>query len=277
MQNQDLDPYAKELQEAFIASCIDDLKKTEKHLDTLSKGASKPQDTVKSLQRIAHNLKGMGSTCGFPSISVICHRLEDYLFNVTSPGEREISDLHTFFDRIDDILHAGETVSTAEIIRELPVYQSAEPAAQSEKAVSLQGEIWPSVDNKPQLLEVVLIMPGGKVQRKMIEQELAACGCRVTNVSSSTQAFDMVLRIRPDIILSNYMIDDLANGVELARIFHLLEATKETPFILLTSFARQSKELRHLPDDVKIARKGEHFLDDFSKSLIDSHFMRSKK
>lgn len=279
MSDSQMDKYIQEMQENFIAACVDELKKVEKYLETLHRNApDNSADIIKALRRIAHNLKGTAGTCGFPAISIISHRLEDYLLNLdVTPGDTHLQDIHNFFDRIDDVIHKGETESVAEMIRTLPVYHALKKPEGKSGSATASAKAKAVLKNKPDTLEAMLIMSGGRLQRRVIEQEMAACGFRVTNVSSSTEAFEMALRIKPDMILSSHVIDDLVTGVELAQIFNLLEATRDTTFILLTSFSRQSKELKNLPEDVKIARKNEHFLDDFSRCLLESQFGRKKK
>src|SRR3954452_9320795 len=76
---------------------------------------------VLALLREAHSLKGTGGSFGFAAITVIAHRLEDYLAN---GGEHAIpGGVHRFLDTMQDILEVGhdpDSAALATLLARLP-------------------------------------------------------------------------------------------------------------------------------------------------------------
>ena len=264
MTDDDIEKYMLEMQETFVESCIDQIEEIESLLEKTYKALQQSiqahdfSDQIKSIRRAAHSIKGKGRSFGFPAVSVISHRLEDYLSNTQNNlSVSNVRDVQIFLDRIRDALLKNSCsltpeLTVAEMVRELPTWNTA------------------SNDTKGADLEIMLVMADG-LQKKVIDHELAAKGYRVTHVLSGVQAIEMALHTHPDMVLCSYVIDGLMNGVDLAGVLRALSETKHIPFVLLTTYERHSAELRDLPPSVLIARKNEHFAADFTKCLADAN------
>ncbi len=276
--------YLLEIQRAFIDNCSDHLEEVEKLLDRLYKAAEKPGtaypvDDLKAIRRIAHNLKGSGHVSGFPGISILSHRLEDYLAGAIRLDTAQLEDVRIFVDGIEELLDkvrgseeiGEETISR--LVRQLPVKKTAAPFEVSTNTAVRARQIVQK--ETPDELEALLVM-SSKLQQRLIEQELLSCGFRVTNITSALSAIDMALHIKPDLILSSQVIDGLIGGVELAKIFSVLKTTQKVPFILLTSDNNESS-IKNLPDNVRVARKNENFIEDFAERLLELDFFSAAR
>ncbi|MBM3571933.1 MAG: hypothetical protein FJX52_06150, partial [Alphaproteobacteria bacterium] len=81
-------------------------------------------DTLIAIRRQAHNLKGMGSSFGFPAISMVAHRLEDYLVDLGALSPHELHDAQQFLDALQFIVRRGidpNEEELGELVRALPV------------------------------------------------------------------------------------------------------------------------------------------------------------
>lgn len=274
MTDPDIEEYLLEMQESFVDACADQVEEIETILESVHRAiktgiqAHDFSAEIQAIRRIAHSMKGQGQTFGFPAISVISHRLEDYLSNTSkSLSAGQAYDVQIFLDRIRDSLNKKSCsltpeLTVADMVRALPVWK------ESKTKSPVAGKA----------VEVLLVMSKG-LQKKMIDHELSVHGCRVTNVASGTQAIEIAMQTKPDIILSSYVIDGLINGVELARIFSVLDATKNIPFVLLSTYERNDPLLNGLPQGSLTAHKNEHFSADFKKcmdSLNSNNFLMPK-
>jgi CheY-like chemotaxis protein len=205
--------------------------------------------------RIAHSIKGMGGTFGYPLVSVIAHRLEDYIETENDLHEAIIDDVQTYLDRMRDVIEGqlgADDPRTAEIVRALPAKQTGF-----------------DVDNIQVLeVEVMMVMPKGTATT-IVEKELRACGYRVSNVEDPIQALEYAVRTKPDMVMASGVLPGLT-GVDLACAFLAMPVTKGIPVVLFTSYDREHKSLKGLPADVPIVKKGGSFSDDLADALFAS-------
>lgn len=187
-----------------------------------------------TIRREAHNLKGLAGSFGFPSIALIAHRLENYLSGLDDLKTHQLDDVRAFLDAMQDIVElaaepGGDEVSR--IVRSLPAKGAA------------KEDFQPTND-----LEILLVA-ASSVLGHAVETKLNDLGFRVVTVKSSIDAFETAIRARPDMIIASAVMKNVG-GVDLARAFQAMTATREIPFVLLTSFDRDHSELRELPDSV---------------------------
>ena len=250
--------YLEELKQVFIESCEDRIHSAFSHLEKIANNEDDPEESLMVVRRDLHSLKGMGGSCGFPGITTISHRAEEYLCHTNKVSVKEVSDLYKFFDEIQSLLESEIQPSTdeiAEIIRKLPYYGDDD----------LDKIIKDQKDKKA--IEALSIMPES-VHQRLINNELRDLGFRVSNITSSTEAIDTALNTKPDFIVISAVIDEIS-GFELAKMLQIVEKTKNIPVILVTSFDKESLAEKDLPADVSIARKGEFFSEDISKCLMN--------
>ena len=84
-------------------------------------------------------------------------------------------------------------------------------------------------------IQVLAVVPE-KAMSIILEKELAACGYRTTKVRNAFNAFEMAVKIKPDMIITSMELGDLS-GVDLANAFSAMAKTRHIPFALLTSYS----------------------------------------
>jgi chemotaxis protein histidine kinase CheA len=200
---------------------------------------SEPAEAAQALQTIrreAHNLKGLGGSFGFPSITLIAHRLEDYLSGLDNLAVRQLDNVLAFLDAMQDIVEQAAEPGVDEvsrIVRALPAKGAA------------KEDFQPTSD-----LEILLVA-ASSVLGHAVETKLHDLGFRVVTVKSPIHAFETAIRTRPDMVIASAVMEHVG-GVDLARAFHAMTVTRDIPFVLLTSFDRDHSELRELPDSVSL-------------------------
>lgn len=250
------DDISAQLHHLIILDCDELMENIGKNIEVMANPKADTIKTMADIRRQVHSLKGLGAVSYNAGIAIVAHRMEDYLSGHSALNTKEIDEVYAFMDCIRVLLARRNPPSESEfarIVRSLPTRRS--------------GSF--SVDdvNASQDIEVLLVMPRG-VQEKLIEDELLSCGLRVTNVGSSFEAIEMAVHTRPDLIVGS-ALGDMVGGVELARVFRAIIATKDIPFILATSFSDSNRLAKDLPTKTMVARKGEHFPEDFSRCAIE--------
>ena len=86
--------------------------------------ADGPSDpALASLRRLAHNMKGIGGSFGYPALSQIAHRMESYVSDLTTWTSETPGLLQKFIDRMAEMLERAQQPSDeelAQIVRALP-------------------------------------------------------------------------------------------------------------------------------------------------------------
>lgn len=232
----------------FLSDARDWLEIIQHHLDVMHGAETIDGECFLEIRREVHNLNGMGATFGFPAISLIAHRLEDFLASIETPDHRQIADIQVFQDHLLDIVSLGEDPgdeASGDIIRRLPVHSAADT---------------PGV--VPRDVEVLLVTPTRTIAG-MLSRMLVARGYRVTVARSPWQAFELAALTRPDLIITSAVLDRLS-GIDLARAFSAMTITAHVPLAVLTSFARNHREVQNLPPDTAIIRLNDHLNDDLA-------------
>ena len=96
--------------ERLSAEFRDDCQEKIDHCGDIVRRLSKQRDNWRvdmvELQRRIHSIKGTAGTFGFPAITLIAHKLEDYLKSLKSPAGHA-RDIQIFLDVIRDIAECG--------------------------------------------------------------------------------------------------------------------------------------------------------------------------
>ena len=212
-------------------------------------------ERMSEFRRIAHSLKGMGGTFGYPLVSVIAHRLEDYIETESDIHSDIVDDVQNYLDRMRDVLDGvfqPDDPKTAEIVRALPAKKSGFDV-NSVQAMDV---------------EVMTVMPRGTATT-IVEKELRACGYRVSNVEDPVQALEYAVRTKPDMVIAAGVLPGFS-GIDLACAFRAMPVTKAIPVVLFTSFSRDHNSLKDLPDDVPVVKKGSSFSEDLANALFET-------
>ncbi len=248
----DKDGYAELLAAEFRDYASDRLAGFDECLDGVRRGsAGDTREALREMRQTAHNLKGMGASFGQPAISMLAQRLENYIFDLEDVAESNVGDIQVYSDRMRDVIEGRlelDEDGMAAFIRTLP----AKPGTGPEESAAEGAEI-------------MLVMPGEAVAHIVI-RELQGRGYRVVNVVSPFEAFEQVVRTRPDVVIATAVMEDLS-GVDLICALRAMPATAAQPLALLTSLDADSAELKPLPDGVPVIRKGRAFGDDLTAAL----------
>lgn len=207
------------------------------------------KDEAKSLlMQDSSNLRMKVKAVSLPGLSAICQRLDDYLWHLETITEKNIADLQQFSDRIIKVLDGSEPeiVDVAEEIRTLPHHTTFE--VDDVKVVSK---------------EVTLVLPQ-KIAARVVERELVECGYRVNTVLDSLHAFEIILETKPDLVICSAMLPRLS-GIDLICALKAMPSTENIHVALLTSLDLKHPDLKKIPMNVGIIRRG----DDFGSDLAD--------
>jgi len=229
----------------FLDECADKLMQVEENLDNLRNEAGRPGDSILRIKRDVHSIKGGGTPYGFPTISKLCHGLEDYIETTSDPNNVDVTDLQIFIDGISSIIHERKEPSEDEqemLLKSLPSGRKQSGGTSIAKAVGL------------------LIIPKN-LQRKVISQELAQLGFKVTLESEPVAAIDTALVLKPDFVIVS-MINERLTGIEIVNMFMAAKVLSSKFYAILS--ADDVKQSPELPNNVSLIKKGR----DFSRDLL---------
>jgi len=245
-EDADLSMILADMAAEFLDSCEDRLEEIDNALDRLRSSNGTSANDVLEIKRHIHSLKGLGTTFGFSSISLLAHALEDYFEALFEADENGIHDVQHFVDRMREVADSRVNwadTTVAQIIHDMPL--SAKRRTVRKDGVALS---------------ILVLMPKG-LQRKIVASELSQFGFRVLTAENSIDAIEKALRLRPDLFMASLILDDLT-GQELAGIFYAIKSTSENPFLLVTSTDMDEQERSDLPPNVSVLRKGPSFAKD---------------
>ncbi len=245
----DHDAIIARLKMEFIDYTGDALDDLDTAIETGRRPGNDPANIIDTIRRGGHNLKGMGGSFGYPLITLLAHRMEDYFIGRESLDQRTLNDAQCFVDRMRETLEGRfDGISEADVVRTLPAKFAFDEA-----------------DVVKQDVEVLLVMPRGAMTQ-IIEREFQACGYRVVTVTKPFAAIEMAVRTSPDLIVASTVLEDLS-GVDLACALRAMPASRNLPFMLLTSLDRNDVIFANLPANVPLVRKGDNFSDDLAEAL----------
>ncbi|NQV83952.1 MAG: Hpt domain-containing protein [Rhodospirillales bacterium] len=252
-----VDAILKQLSVEFRESCEDSLVIVDNALTRLMDGSGDWDEDFPEVLRRIHSIKGGGGTFGFPAITMIAHALEDYIETAGTVGSEHLPAIQVYCDTIRDIADTGVNPGdseTTEILRALPVSGSV-----AVNAIT--------TEQKTREIGFLLVLPKG-LQRRIIGEELASCGFRVSLAETALQAIEIALANPPDIFAASRFNEDMT-GIELARVFKAIDALSDAKFLLMTSADETDPKTLGLSNDARVARKGDKFTEDMTNHLIE--------
>ncbi|ANC92352.1 hypothetical protein A6A40_10795 [Azospirillum humicireducens] len=238
----------------FVDDARDRLEMMNATLADRVKGQRSDVETIGVLRLAANNFRGMGTSFGYPTVSLIAHRLEDYLSGLKRLDEKQLVDIQIFIDRIAQLVDRAEQpllAETNQIIRALPVRYEFQVT-----------------DVEVHNVEIMLVTPS-KVVAKKLGSELAACGFRTMTVTDPIESISLAVRVPPDMVIASMVMDGLS-GLDLIRGLRAMSVTHHVPMALLTSLNLDHPSLKEIPHGVSVIRVGEHFGDDFA-AVVSKH------
>lgn len=230
------------LKQEFLAEAEDSLSWIQTALDEIhDDAAGASANTIEMIRRDVHSLKGMGAGFEFPTVTLIAHRLEDYLDSIETLKTAEARNVEVFLDHIQEILSAGidNGLDAAEdLLHALPGGNNADAAPQQ----VIVGDI--------------LVVAQSRVMAKAIERELAPRGYRVTVAASPWRAFELAILMRPEALITSAIMDRMS-GVELICALSQVSATAGIPKLIVSSLEPGHPELKRLPVGVDCLSPGQ--------------------
>jgi len=238
----DLEMILADMRRDFIEGARDKLDAVEDEIEALRFSADNAENHILEIKRIIHSIKGAGGSFGFPTISKVAHGLEDYLETSGDVSTVMTEDLVVFVNTLTDILVSGEEPDedlAHMMLRSLPTGRRQSGVRALDKG------------------SAVMIMPRG-VQRKIISQELAQLGYKVSILDKAIEAIDMALTLKPDFVITTHALERM-NGIELAWALQTFQATRKVQVAVVTADDISNEMLESLPPHTTLIKKGPRF------------------
>ena len=235
----------------FMDDARDRLQRMYDSLDRLAAGKIADTEVISTLRMDIHNLKGTGAPFGYPAVSLVSHRMEDYLSGLAHLDERQAVSIHAFLDRISHLIDRDkqpDVSETNQILRALPTRY-----------------VFDIKDVEVRNVEIMVVTPS-KVVAKKVGTELAACGFRSVTVQDPIESISLAVRVPPDMLIAAMVMDGLS-GLDLIRGLHAMSVTRKVPMALLTSLDHDNAALRDVPQGVAVIRLGPKFSEDIAATI----------
>ncbi|KKJ78387.1 hypothetical protein WH95_03600 [Kiloniella litopenaei] len=239
----------------FVDQCQMVTDELESLLNNVYDGKQDPRKAIELIRREMHNLKGQGGILGYPVISMIAHRLEDYLVKEQALDISRIDDINVYLDHIRGIVVRDQLPSEAEVnelLRSLPHFGFA---GHSELE---RGTIFEDVE--------VMMVTSSKLHRQRLESALKKPGWRLIFFARTLDLLENALASPPNgVIVSGEL--PLVSGAELARVFLALEKLRNVPVAILTSRSKNHKSFVSLIESVNLISTGQDFIRDVQQFI----------
>jgi CheY-like chemotaxis protein/HPt (histidine-containing phosphotransfer) domain-containing protein len=252
-QDDVVDEILKRLSQEFVETTLDLLRDLDQRIEAVDKASADAGEALRYIRQEIHNIKGQGSTFGFPLTGRVAHMLEDYLLNIETMSAPDYPDIRSFLDLMARLIEDRETVDSQErtaLLNSLPT-----------------GEVQTFSNQKERIINVLLVMQEG-FQRRLVANELTSCGFRVMRASDTIEAQSVALDIPPDVMFVNHEMTPYS-GPELCHVFHAIDRLKDIHIALLTAHDPEDDQILSLPGNVTIVRKHSDFTDTIGQLLID--------
>jgi chemotaxis protein histidine kinase CheA len=218
----------------------------------------------------AHSLKGGGGTAGFPFVSRIAHRLEEYLEareRRIAPGD--IDALHRFFDAIRDVLDGGQPSGEAEARRVLDGLPA--PAGPSDpERVEPPAPAAPAtpVADAGAPLEALLVSLS-KTSRAIVGRALEEQGLAVTAVAAASDGLAEAVRRKPAVVVLPGVMREL-NATDFVAALKAMTPTRTAWIGVVTSLDAGHETMRDLPPDCRVFRQTSRLFRDIEHFLAEA-------
>ena len=239
-----------QLESEVLDEARDLVSNLELRVQQVKNGVLNPKEAAKALAQESANLRMKARAVNLVGFGPLTHRLDEYLSELDTVDDKHADDLITFADRISALLD-GEAVdvdSVAAVLRQLP-----------------QQHTFNVEDVTVMDKDVTLVIPQ-RSAAKVVGRELAACGYRVATVLNPIEALELILETKPDMVITSQVMPRLS-GVDLACALAAMPTTKSIPVALLTSLDPDHPDLKPLPMNVGLIRRGSNFGDDLADVL----------
>ena len=219
-------------------------------LEEANNGRWAPEKLIRKIHMTTLPVQGQADSLGVPLLGIIAHRLADYMANAKSMSLRAYEDIRIFVDTLVDILEGNIPMDSnaALLVRKLPAKIGFDVG-----------------DVESRNVEAMLVMLHGTATHS-VEREMNECGYRTNTVTTTFEAFPLIVRTLPDLVIISAMMDEL-DGLNLAAALVAMPATRNIPIAVITSLDPENEHLKMLPDKVPVIFKGPSFGDDLAEAL----------
>ncbi len=245
-----VDEVVAELRQQFIEDVQDNLRDLDVTLEEARNGRTAPEELVRKVHLTTLPLQGQAGNFDVPLLGTIAHRLADYMANAKSMSPRAYDDIRVFVDTLVDIIEGTIPMDSnaAKLVRKLPAKIGFDAA-----------------DIETRAVEAMLVMLHGAATH-FVEREMNECGYRTNTVTSTFDAFPLIVRTQPDLVIISAVMPEL-DGLDLAAALVAMPTTRNIPTALITSLDPDNEHLKMLPDKVPVIFKGPSFGDDLAEAL----------
>jgi len=249
-ESSDISSIMEGLKDSFIETATEKLNILDDMIEVLRTDTDSSNDVMTDFRGQVHSLKGIGGTFGFPLISMICHRLEEYIETERTFSADEFDELQMFVDKIRQIIEIGDNPDDKESERTLAELPTPPDPAPTTAPVTE--------------VKIILASPMATL-RKMAEFFLSEQGCQVISTDSSVKAFQLAVENRPHLVISSVQMETMS-GTDLGRAVAAVSLLKNTRVSLMTSSADAGDLSAGIPDEFSCIRT-DHMEDDISEVL----------
>lgn len=251
-----MDDSYQQLRIEFVDQCQVVTDELESLLNNVYDGKENARKAIDLIRRERHNLKGQGSVFGYPVISMIAHRLEDYLVREQVLDIDRIDDINIYLDHIRGVIardHLLSDAETNELLRSLPQFGLAAHSELEKNAIVEDVE--------------VMVVTSSKLHRHRLESALKKPGWRLIFFGRTLDLLENALASPPNgVIVSGEL--PIVSGGELARVFLALDKLRKVPVAILTSHPKSHKNFADLSENVNFISTGQGFGQDVQR-IID--------
>jgi len=219
-----------ELRDDFLDAAREQLDELAAMHGAGREGNTDPAPVFEAFLRSVHNLKGQGSSFGFPSISMIAHMLESRLASSTPEVFGESGEVLPFIDRMAAIVEARIEPDEKELQTILASLESG-PASERETLAAAPR---------------VVIIAGSNTVGEMVRFGLEEEGFNVTAIPDPFEALSYIVRSMPKAVVCTAEIPGLS-GLDLVHALTAMPVTRQVRTALITSRGPEDLRVKSLP------------------------------
>ena len=225
----------------------------------------------------AHSLKGSGGTAGFPFVSKLAHRLEEFLTAREGALTREdVPALHRFLDTIRDSLEGRDPEDEAQARRTLDALHT-DSALASPPTPTPTPTPAPTVSGSAHRAQIspasaglrAMLVGLSKTENAIVKQALEARGVTVTFSPTASEALGAAVRTPPHLVLLSGILPEL-QASDFVLALRAMEPTRHARIGVMTSLSKRHAALRRLPGDCRVFRQSGKLLREIDSFLDDA-------
>lgn len=201
-------------------------------------GSADPEPAFQAFLRSLHNLKGLGGTFGFHSLSVISHLLEDRLRWLPANEFGGCFEILSYLDAMSKIVDDGMEPDATRL-RDILSQLARDTASRAGDAAR----------------KSVVIVSGSGTMRELVHHGLTQAGFRGVTYANPYEALSYIVRSRPDAVVCTAELVGLS-GFDLVHALRAMPATEGTRVALLTSHGPDHPRVRSLPRTASFVQVG---------------------